>query len=120
MKKDIKIPFKRFCKTMELRNDKALIENYKKSHAKGATWPEITMGMKEVGILNMEIYLIDTTLFMIMDTVVDFDHDKAMLELSKKPRQQEWESHMAQFQDTDEKATADQKWRLMECIYTMD
>jgi L-rhamnose mutarotase len=112
--------FKRFCKTMKLRNDASLIEAYKKAHAKGAAWPEITQGMKEVGIIDMEIYLLGTTLFMIMDTIADFDHDKAMTELADKPRQSEWEAHMSQFQDSSAEATADQKWQLMERIYKMD
>jgi len=114
------ILFKRYCKTMELRNDQALIEAYKKAHAKGKAWPEITQGMKEVGIIDMEIYLLGTMLFMIMDTVANFEHDKAMAELALKPRQGEWEAHMSQFQDTSIEATADQKWQLMERIYKMD
>jgi L-rhamnose mutarotase len=36
------ISIKRYCKTMELRNDSTLIEAYKKAHAKGAAWAEIT------------------------------------------------------------------------------
>ena len=120
MKQDNHSSFKRYCKTMELRNDKALIEAYKKAHAKGAGWPEITQGMREVGILDMEIYLFGTRLFMIMDTVSDFDHDKAMAELARKPRQSEWEAHMSQFQDSSAEATAGQKWQLMERIYKMD
>ena len=92
--------FKRYCKSMELRNDPALIEAYKKAHAKGAAWPEITQGMKDVGIIDMEIYLLGTKLFMIMDTKVDFDHDTAMAELALKPRQGEWEAHMSQFQNS--------------------
>ena len=39
---------------MELRNSPSLIEAYKKAHAKGAAWPEISQGMKEVGIIDME------------------------------------------------------------------
>ncbi|RPJ66848.1 MAG: L-rhamnose mutarotase [Alphaproteobacteria bacterium] len=120
MKKSTYIPFKRFCKTMELRNDKELIEAYKKAHAKGAAWPEITQGMKEVGILDMEIYLFGTKLFMIMDTVADFDHDRAMAELAGKPRQNKWETHMSRFQNTSAEATADQKWQIMERIYKME
>jgi L-rhamnose mutarotase len=112
--------FKRFCKTMELRNNPDLIEKYKRAHAKGQCWPEITQGMREVGILDMEIYLLGTKLFMIMETLPDFDHDKAMAELAQKPRQSEWEAHMSQFQDTSAEATADQKWQLMERIYKMD
>jgi L-rhamnose mutarotase len=109
--------FKRYCKSMELRNDPELIKAYKKAHAKGSVWPEIRQGMTEVGILDMEIYIIGTRLFMIMDTVPDFDHDKAMKELAKKPRQAEWEAHMACFQDTSAEATADEKWQLIERIF---
>jgi L-rhamnose mutarotase len=112
--------FKRFCKTLELRNDPALIAAYKKAHAKGQAWPEITQGMKEVGILDMEIYLSGTKLFMIMDTIPDFNHDRAMADLAQKPRQSEWEAHMAQFQNTSAEASADEKWQLMERIYKMD
>lgn len=112
--------FKRYCKTMELLKDPALIEAYKKAHAKGAAWPEITQGMKEIGIIDMEIYLLGTKLFMIMDTTADFDHDRAMTELALKPRQSEWEAHMSQFQDSSAEATADQKWQLMDRIYKMD
>ena len=112
--------FKRYCKTLELQNDSKLIADYKKVHAKDTVWPEITQGMKEVGILDMEIYLLGTRLFMIMDTIPDFDHDKAMAQLAKKPRQQEWETYVSKFQKTSSKATADEKWQLMERIYKMD
>ncbi len=105
---------------MELRNDPKLIEAYKKLHAKGAAWPEITNGMKEVGIIDMEIYLLGTRLFMIMDTVADFDHDEAMAELALKPRQGEWEAYMSRYQNSNEQANAGQKWQLMEHIYKMD
>ena len=120
MEKTTYISFKRFCKTIELRDNEALIETYKKAHASGAAWPEITQGMKEVGILDMEIYLHGKILFMIMDTVEDFDHDKAMAELAGKPRQKEWEAYMSQFQNTSKEATANQKWQLMERIYKME
>ena len=111
---------KRFCKTLFLKNDPQLIEDYKKVHAAGAAWPEITQGMREVGILNMEIYILGARLFMIMDTIEDFDHDNAMTELAKKPRQSEWEAYVSRFQQTSANATADEKWQLMERIYKMD
>lgn len=112
--------YKRFCKTLQLEDDATLIEAYKQVHAPGAVWPEITQGMKEVGIMDMEIYIHDTRLFMIMDTVADFDHDKAMATLAAKPRQAEWEAYVSQFQKTSETATADEKWQLMERIFKMN
>jgi len=111
--------FKRYCKTLQLYNDPVLIERYIKAHAKDQVWPEIEQGMNEVGILDMEIYIHGTTLFMIMDTVPDFDHDRAFKELAKKPKQKEWEVLMAQFQKTPEGASADEKWQLMERIYEL-
>ena len=115
-----KLPaFKRYCKTLSLRDDVKLIEDYKKVHAPGATWPEVTQGMREVGIIDMEIYLLGTHLFMIMDTVPDFDHDRAMDQLAGKPRQSEWEAYVSRFQQTSAEATADEKWQLMERIYKL-
>ena len=111
---------KRYCKTLQLENDTQLIEAYNKVHAPGAVWPEITQGMREVGILDMEIYLYGTQLFMIMETTADFDHDKAMAQLGSKPRQDEWEAYVSQFQKTSTSASAAEKWQLMECIYKMD
>ena len=112
--------YKRFCKTLTLENDPQLIEAYKKVHSPGETWPEITQGMIEVGILDMEIYLLDTQLFMIMDTVPEFDHDRAMAELASKPRQSEWEAFVSKFQRTSSEATADEKWRSIERIYKLE
>jgi len=109
--------YKRFCKTLLLEDNPELIEDYKKVHAKGAAWPEITQGMKEVGILDMEIYISGTRLFMIMDTVPDFNHDRAMAELAGKPRQAEWEAYVSRFQKTSSQASADEKWQLIERIY---
>ena len=112
--------FKRYCKCLELENDPALIEEYKKLHAMGASWPEITDGMKEVGIIDMEIYLSGMTLFMIMDTKADFDHEQAMTKLATLPRQAEWEALVSKYQKTSSNASAREKWRLVERIYKMD
>jgi L-rhamnose mutarotase len=115
-----KLPeFKRFCKTLELRNDPELIAAYRMVHAQENLWPEIMQGIREVGIIDMEIFIAGTRLFMIMDTIPDFDHDGAMAELAKKPRQQEWEAYVSRFQRTSEDATADEKWQVMERIFKL-
>ena len=111
--------YKRFCKTLTLEDDLQLIEDYKKVHAAGATWPEITQGMIDVGILDMEIYIVGTRLFMIMDTVPDFDHNSAMTELATKPRQSEWEAYVSRFQRTSAEASVDEKWQVIERIYKL-
>lgn len=111
---------KRYCKSLSLKDDPQLIEDYKKVHAPGAAWPEVTAGMREVGIVDMEIYLDGHRLFMIMETISDFDHDAAMAQLATKPRQSEWEAYVSKFQQSSADATADEKWHLLERIYKLD
>ncbi len=114
------VKFKRYCKVLSLKDDPALIAEYKKVHAMGAAWPEITGGIKNVGILDMEIYIYGSMLFMIMDTVPDFDHDAAMKKLATLPRQQEWEQYVSKFQQTDGTATTVAKWQLLERIFELE
>jgi len=68
----------------------------------------------------MEIYLLGTTLFMIMETEPDFDHDLSMEKLASLPRQAEWEAVVSKFQRASEDASAQEKWQLMERIYKME
>lgn len=112
--------YKRYCKTLTLEDDPQLIEEYKRVHLPGKTWPEISQGMIEVGILDMEIYIRGTRLFMIMDTVPEFDHERDMALLASKPRQSEWEAFVSRFQKAGRSARADEKWQLMDCIYKLD
>jgi len=112
--------FKRYCKILTLKDAPELIRQYKEVHGINKAWPEITQGMKEVGIIDMEIYIHGNILFMIMDTVADFDHEKAMNELASKPGQKEWERYVSKFQNTSADASAASKWTLMERIYELD
>ena len=119
--KTTEIPaFKRYCKVLNLQNDKELIEKYIDVHKPGKVWPEIIRGIREVGIFDMEIWLSGNTAFMIMDTVPDFDHDKAMKLLAEKPMQKEWEEYVSAFQQAGAKAATPEKWELVERIFVLD
>ncbi len=111
------VPVKRYCRTMDLKNDPALIAEYVKRHSKEEAWPEIKEGIRQVGILEMEIYILDNRLFMIVETPLDFDWDAAMNRLATLPRQQEWEDFMAIFQQCREGDTADEKWKMMDRMF---
>lgn len=106
---------KRFCQTLELINDNNLISKYIDAHKN--VWPEIIEGQREVGILDMQIYRKGCHLFMIMDTVDDFDFEKDMARLATLPRQAEWEAYMSQFQGCSPDAPSAQKWQLMQRIF---
>ena len=111
------VPVKRYCRTMDLKPDDTLIREYIHRHSEGEAWPEILGGIREVGILEMEIYIFDNRLFMIVETPVDFDWDNAMARLATLPRQQEWEDFMAIFQQCHEGDTAEDKWKMMPRIF---
>lgn len=114
------LKFRRYCKVLKLNEDSELIEKYKELHRPGAVWPEITKGIREVGILDMEIYLHGNTAFMIMDTVPEFDHDKAMQQLAGLPRQKEWEQYVSVYQKAGDKSDTPEKWMMLERIFELD
>jgi len=117
--KKFDFPTKRYCQTLDLKDDPALIAEYVDRHSEGKVWTEIVEGIRSVGILEMEIYLIDTRLFMIVETAADFDWDTAFERLSTLPRQAEWEDYMALFQLSKPGASSAEKWRLMERIFRL-
>ena len=112
-------PVKRYCQTLDLRDDPQLIAEYKRLHSEEVQWREIRDGIREVGILEMEIYLLDNRLFMIVETPIDFEWDEAMAKLATLPRQAEWEATVAAFQLCRAGATSDEKWRMMERIFRL-
>ena len=110
-------PVKRYCQTLDLRDNPELIAEYRRRHSQEHIWKEIPEGIREVGILEMEIYLLDTRLFMIVETPLDFDWDTAMARLGTLPRQAEWEDYMAEFQLVKAGMSSAEKWQLMERIF---
>lgn len=110
-------PTKRFVQTMQLKDDSELIKEYRKAHDKDHFWCEIEEGIKQVGILEMEIYITGNTLVMIVDAPLDFNWDEAMTRLATLPRQEEWEKHVASFQQCAADATSDEKWQMMERMF---
>lgn len=108
---------KRYVQTLELRDDPEMIKEYLKWHSEEHHWKEIRDGIKEVGILEMEIYILGTKLVMIVDTPEDFNWQEAMDKLATLPRQAEWEAFVAQLQGCREDARSDEKWNMMERMF---
>ena len=106
---------KRYCQTLTLVDDEEMIKKYVEAHAH--VWPEIIDGQRQVGIVDMQIYRRGRSLFMIMDTVDDFDFARDMAYLSTLPRQAEWEAYVSQFQGCAADASSADKWQLMERIF---
>lgn len=110
-------PVKRYCQLLDLKDNPDLIAEYRKRHDSKEHWPEIREGIRQVGILEMEIYIRDNHLFMIVETPLDFDWDSAMQKLATLPRQEEWEEYMSCFQVCEPGAASADKWKLMERMF---
>lgn len=112
-------PFKtkRYVQTLDLVDDEAAIREYRRLHSEPVQWKEIRDGIREVGILEMEIYISGNHLVMIVDAPEDFDWDKAMKKLATLPRQAEWEDTVGKYQQSRPGATSDEKWKMMERMF---
>ena len=108
---------KRYVQYLEISSDPALVAEYRKWHSEEYSWKEVRDGIRAVGILEMEIYLIANHLVMIVDAPIDFNWQEAMDRLATLPRQAEWEAFVAKFQDCDAEARSDEKWQPMERIF---
>ncbi len=115
--KKFTVPTRRYCQTMSLKDNPELIAAYKKVHSEEESWEEIRAGIRAVGILEMEIYLHDNQVFMIVEAPIDFEWEKAMAQLAIMPRQAEWEEKVAQFQECDPADTSAEKWKMSERIF---
>ena len=108
---------KRYVQFLELTNNPELIKEYRKWHSEEHHWKEIRDGIRAVGILEMEIYILGNKLVMIVDTPVDFDWDSAFARLATMPRQAEWEAFVAAFQGCAANARGDEKWQMAERMF---
>ena len=107
----------RYCLTVDLKNDPALIAAYEEHHKK--VWPEILQSLQDSGIESMQIYRLQTRMFMIIETNNDFSFEKKSAMDLANPKVQEWEKMMSQYQQALpwEKPDDPWKWKLMDKVF---
>lgn len=109
---------KRYCLTLDLQDDPELIAEYKKYHER--IWPEITRSIKDAGIEDMEIYLLGTRMFMVLETNDCFSFEAKANADQSNPKVQAWEELMWKFQKPLPQAAPGEKWLLMERIFKLE
>jgi L-rhamnose mutarotase len=109
---------RRYCLTLDLKDDPQLIAEYKHYHEK--IWPEITLSIKDAGIEDMEIYLLGTRMFMVMEVDEQFSFEAKAQADRKNPNVREWEELMWKFQEVLPGAKPGEKWLLMEKIFKLE
>jgi L-rhamnose mutarotase len=107
----------RYCLTLDLKDDPELIAEYKKHHE--TIWPEITASIKQAGVMDMEIYLLGTRMFMIMEVNDKFSFEAKQKMDSENPKVREWEALMWKFQQSLPQAKPGEKWLFMERIFKL-
>ncbi len=107
----------RFCLTLNLRPDPALVAEYIEHHR--AVWPEIEQSLHDAGVLTMEIYFAENQLFMIMDTTDDFTLERKAAMDAANPKVLEWERLMGRYQQVDEAADPTTRWKPMRKVYDL-
>lgn len=107
----------RLVKTLNLVNTPEAIAAYREAHDN--IWPEITAGIREVGITAMDIYLYGNLAVMIMEIPDDIDLDEAMTHLASLPRQAEWEEYVGRYQQCDPGDTSAAKWHPMTPVFSL-
>jgi L-rhamnose mutarotase len=108
----------RYCLTLDLKNDETAIAEYKRYHIK--IWPEVKQSLLDAGVVAMEIYLLGTRMFMIMDVDDMFSLSAKAAADAVNVKVQEWEATMQQFQQRLPETRYNQWWMVMDKIFTLD
>lgn len=109
---------KRYCLTLDLKSDPKLIAEYKRHHEK--IWPEITKSIKDAGIVELEIYLLGTRLFMVMEVNDQFSFEAKGRADCENRKVREWEELMWKYQQALPSAKPGEKWILMDRIFKLE
>ena len=108
---------RRFCLMLDLKDDEALIAEYKRYHAD--VWPEVKASLVDAGIEEMEIFFAGTRLVMIIDVNDSFSFARKAAMDAANPKVQEWETIMAEFQQTLPLSTPEQKWVILDKVFQL-
>lgn len=110
---------KTYAQTILLKDDPAVLAAYRQHHDN--IWPEVAEGLRSVGIEQMRIWLLGPQLFMVMDTVDDFEpvRDFARYEAGH-PRRAEWQRLMESFLQPVAYAKPGEWWAEMEQVFQLN
>ena len=110
---------RKFCLTLELRDDDELIALYERYHQPGNVWPEILESIRSSGIEDMRIYRAGTRLVMVLEANESFSFEAKALADKQNSKVQEWEALMERFQKVDPDKKDDGKWQVMAPIFKL-
>jgi L-rhamnose mutarotase len=103
--------------TLMLKDDEEIVELYRRYHRD--VWPEVIARLREIGIVEMRIYLLGRRLFMYMEAVDGFAPEHEFPKLAEDARYREWDELMRGLQKPAAEATAGEWWARMEEVFDL-
>lgn len=103
--------------TLMLRDDEELVERYKDYHRN--VWPETVARLREIGIVEMRIYLLGRRMFMYMEAIDGFVPERDFPKLMEDPRYREWDELMRGLQEPAPEAKPGEWWAPMEEVFDL-
>jgi len=103
--------------TLMLKDDEEIVERYRRYHRDA--WPEVIARLREVGIVEMRIYLVGRRLFMYMEAVDGFAPERDFPGLAEDPRYREWDELMRGLQQPAPEARAGDWWAPMDEVFDL-
>ena len=104
--------------TVDLRDDQAAIARYRQHHAE--VWPEVVRSFRDAGVRDLDLYLLDRRLVMILDLDDGLVLDEVLARhRASHPRVAEWEALMKTFQQPAPGAQPGDTWATMEPLFAL-
>ena len=103
--------------TLMLKDGDQIVERYKEYHRHA--WPEVVERLREVGVVNMRIYLLGRRMFMYMEAGDGFDPQRDFPKLNDVPRYREWDELMRTLQQPAPEARPGDWWAPMEEVFDL-
>lgn len=104
--------------TLMLRDDSAAVTRYKEYHRQ--VWPEVKVRIRECGIREMRIFLLQRRMFMYIETEDSFDPATDFARINEAPRSLEWDILMRSLQEPAPEGDPGEWWALMEQVFELN
>ena len=109
---------KTYARTLDLKDDPAIIAAYDAHHE--AVWAEVERGLLAIGIERMRIWRLGRRLFMLMATIDAFDPETDFARyMVSDSRIREWQSLMESYQEPVADADTGEWWADMRLVYDL-
>ena len=113
---------RRECFAVDLQDDPAVIERYRRCHRPGGPPAEVTRSLRDAGIAALDIYLIGNRLFMVIDFSAEYSAAAKAAADAANPHVLAWNAVMDELQQElpfPPRDAVSGRWRPLERIYSL-